>query len=77
MEKERFLTPPDDCRGTDFWMLNDTLEDSEMVRQLELMHEQGVASVIARTYIGLKSDYPGKDFMHKMRITVDTASDSA
>lgn len=73
MEKERFLTPPDDCRGTDFWMLNDTLEDSEMVRQLELMHEQGVASVIARTYIGLKSDYPGKDFMHKMRITVDTA----
>ena len=73
MDKENFLHPSDDCRGTDFWMLNDALNDEELVNQLEKMHEQGIASVIARTYIGLRSDYPGKDFMHKMRITVDTA----
>ena len=61
MLEQDFLTPPDSCRGTDFWMLNDELEEGELRRQLRSMRDQGVASVIARTYIGLRSDYPGKD----------------
>ena len=31
---ESFLSPPDFYRGTDFWMLNDKLEDGELIRQL-------------------------------------------
>lgn len=73
MLEKTFLNPPQDCRGTDFWMLNDELNEDEMRRQLRSMHAQGVASVIARTYIGLKSDYPGKDWMSKMHALVDEA----
>lgn len=73
MLERDFLTPPDSCRGTDFWMLNDELEEGELRRQLRSMRDQGVASVIARTYIGLKSDYPGKDWMKKMHVVVDEA----
>ncbi len=72
LEKE-FLNPPSICRGTDFWMLNDELDEVEMRRQLRAMHEQGVACVIARTYIGLRSDYPGKDWKSKMHAAVDEA----
>lgn len=73
MNETIFRNPPDNCRGTDFWMLNDRLDDAELVRQLNEMHDQGVMSVIVRTYIGLKSDYPGPDFMHKMHVVVDEA----
>ena len=73
MAQSIFQNPPDSCRGTDFWMLNDRLDDNELVRQLEEMHAQGVASVIARTYIGLKSYYPGPDWMQKMHVVVDAA----
>ncbi len=68
-----FKSPPDICRGTDFWMLNDRLDPDEIVRQLREMRSQGVASVIARTYIGLKSDYPGADWMLNMRALVGEA----
>ena len=54
-----FVNPDKMYNGTDFWMLNDRLEEDEIVRQLHEMKKQGVYSFIARTYIGLKSDYPG------------------
>ncbi len=73
MSENWFASPPDICRGTDFWMLNDRLDEAEIRRQLREMRAQGVASVIARTYIGLKSDYPGEDWMKNMRVAVDEA----
>ena len=60
-------------RGTDFWMLNDRLSEEEIRKQIHKMHEQGVASFIARTYIGLKSDYPGEDFMEKTALIIAEA----
>ena len=73
MSENWFASPADLCRGTDFWMLNDRLEEGEIRRQLREMRAQGVASVIARTYIGLKSGYPGADFLKNMRAAVDEA----
>ena len=70
---ESFVHPDPMYRGTDFWMLNDRLEEGEIRRQLHEMKEQGVYSFIARTYIGLKSDYPREDFQSKLRVIVDTA----
>lgn len=63
----------DQWRGLDFWMLNDALDEEQMRFELEEMRRQGVAAVIARTYIGLKSDYPGKDFKRKLRLAVECA----
>ena len=68
-----FKNPERFYRGTDFWMLNDTLSEDEIARQLAEMAKKGVASVICRTYIGLKSDYPGKDFMQKTRVMINEA----
>ena len=46
-------------------MLNDKLEADELIHQLREMKKQGVYTFIARTYIGLKSDYPGPEFQSK------------
>ena len=42
---------------------------------LHEMKKQGVYTFIARTYIGLKSDYPGPEFQSKLRVIVDTATE--
>lgn len=73
MDRQQFQNPDSWCRGTDFWMLNDRLEEAELRRQLRQLHGQGIASVIVRTYIGLKSDYPGPDWRKKMRAAVEEA----
>ena len=72
---ESFVNPDKIYHGTDFWMLNDKLEADEIVRQLNEMKKQGVYTFIARTYIGLKSDYPGPEFQSKLRVIVDTATE--
>ena len=60
---EKFSNPPAEYKGTDFWMLNDALSDDDIDFQLSEMKKQSIASFIARTYIGLKSDYPGPDYI--------------
>ena len=70
---ESFRDPDNMYRGTDFWMLNDRLDDTEIERQLTEMKKQGVYSFIARTYIGLKSDYPGPDFKARLKTIVRLA----
>ncbi|NLF93107.1 MAG: hypothetical protein GX564_04385 [Oligosphaeraceae bacterium] len=68
-----FRSPGEQFRGVDFWMLNDALDDDSLRFQLRQMRQQGVSSFIARTYIGLKSDYPGPGFKAKLRTVVETA----
>ncbi len=73
MNQAAFSDPPEIYRGTDFWMLNDRLSEDGIVMQLTEMKKQGVYSFIARTYIGLKSDYPGPDFKSKTALIIETA----
>lgn len=54
-------------------MLNDQLEDEDIVYQIKEMQDKGIYAFIARTYIGLKSDYPGENFMSKMKLIIETA----
>jgi len=68
--------PGPEYRGTDLWMLNDKLEDTELKRQIEEMKEKGCGAFIARTFRGLKSDYPGKNFMDRMRVIIETAKET-
>ncbi len=70
---ESFKNPDRVYRGTDFWMLNGKLSDEEMVRQLDEMSREGVQCVIARTYIGLQSDYPGEGFKARIRTACEHA----
>ncbi len=68
-----FQSPPPSFRGTELWMLNDRLDDQELRFQIREMSEKGFYSFIARTYIGLKSDYPGPQFMARMKTIIEAA----
>ena len=73
MELYNFKTPDNLFRGTDFWMLNGELTEENIVKQLTQMKDKGVYSFIARTYLGLKSDYPGPDFKEKTKLIIETS----
>ena len=75
MTSKAFTHPQDIYRGTDFWMLNGALNDEDIVYQLTEMKEKGVYSFIARTYLGLKSDYPGPSFKEKTRLIIKTSKE--
>ena len=75
MTNETFKHPKDIYRGTDFWMLNGRLNDEDIVSQLKEMKDKGVYSFIARTYLGLKSDYPGPDFKKKTKLIIETSKE--
>ncbi|NMB97214.1 MAG: hypothetical protein GYA02_11490, partial [Clostridiaceae bacterium] len=75
IDKSQFSMPDLEYRGTDLWMLNDKLEDAELKRQIKEMKDKGCGSFIARTFRGLKSDYPGKNFMDRMKVIIDAAKE--
>ena len=76
MLENDFINVETKYRGTDLWMLNDKLCEEELERQIEEMQEKGVGSFIARTFRGLKSDYPGEDFMSKMSVIINKAKET-
>ena len=64
--QEMFKNPPQIYKGTDFWMLNDELRDDEIRRQIAEFHDKGMGAFIARTYVGLRTDYPGPKWKHQI-----------
>ena len=71
--KTKFQNPPRVYGGLDLWMINDALEDDVLREQVREFYDKGCYSVIARTYNGLKSDYPGESFMGKIAVILDEA----
>ena len=71
--KEQFKSPDMIYRGTDFWMLNDELKDDEIRWQVREFHEKGMGAFIARTYVGLRTDYPGPKWKHQIRVMLEEA----
>lgn len=71
--KNKFQNPPRVYGGLDLWMINDALEDDVLREQVREFYDKGCYSVIARTYNGLKSDYPGESFMGKIAVILDEA----
>ncbi|QJD84521.1 glycosyl hydrolase [Cohnella herbarum] len=62
-------------RGVNLWFLNDRLEDEELTRQLQTLHEAGCGAVIARTFDGLRTEYLSEDFLNRMRTIVEQADE--
>ncbi len=71
--KTKFQNPSRVYGGLDLWMINDALEDDVLREQVREFYDKGCYSVIARTYNGLKSDYPGESFMGKIAVILDEA----
>ena len=76
IDSSQFSMPGPEYRGTDLWMLNDKLEDAELIRQIREMKDKGCGAFIARTFRGLKSDYPGPNFMDRMKVIIETAKET-
>ena len=72
MKYESFKTPDPLFHGTDFWMLNGDLTDEQIEFQLKEMRDKGVYTFIARTYLGLRSDYPGPRFKKSLKKIIET-----
>ena len=72
---EKFKNPEEIYRGTDFFMLNGKLDHDEIKHQLSEMKDKGVYSFIARTYVGLQSDYPGPQFKSHLKTIIETAKE--
>ncbi|MBQ8759510.1 MAG: hypothetical protein IJZ20_07440, partial [Clostridia bacterium] len=75
MEQYTFKEPDEIYRGLDLWMVNDKLTHEEIAKQVREFKDKGLYSVIFRTYDGLTSDYPGKEFKSKLRTAVVTAKE--
>ncbi len=73
MKYDSFKTPDPLFHGTDFWMLNGDLRDEQIEFQMKEMHDKGVYTFIARTYLGLRSDYPGPRFKKSLKKIIETA----
>ena len=73
MNEKDFMTPDETFRGLDLYMVNDRLSDEMIRRQIKEFRDKGLYSVIFRTYNGLFSDYPGKEFRSKVRVAIDAA----
>lgn len=73
MKYDSFKTPDPLFHGTDFWMLNGDLTDEQIEFQMKEMHDKGVYTFIARTYLGLRSDYPGPRFKKSLKKIIETA----
>lgn len=65
-----FKNPDNIYYGTDFWMLNDKLSEEEMLFQLKEMADKGTKCLLVRTYAGLISDYPGREFKKSMDFVI-------
>ncbi len=71
---EQFKNPDRIYKGTDFWMLNDELKDDEIRWQIKEFKDKGMNGFIARTYVGLRTDYPGPKWKHQIRIMLEEAT---
>ncbi|NIA21254.1 MAG: hypothetical protein GWP05_04630, partial [Anaerolineaceae bacterium] len=60
-------------RGVTLWMLNDKLEQSEIVRQLDGFSEAGWGGLIGRTFNGLRTEYLSDEWMEIIQAIITRA----
>lgn len=75
MDRKDFLNPQD-CRELDqaqspFWFWNDKLEDEEILRQLKLMTEAGIACATPHARSGYIGDYMTEEWFSHIQTVID------
>ena len=65
--------PPARNRPVPFWSWNDKLEADECVRQIELMHEQGIGGFFMHARGGLLTEYLSKEWFEVTEACVKAA----
>lgn len=70
MDTKEFLNPGPEYRGVTLWMLNDELELEEVARQLEGFRAAGWGALITRTFVGLRTEYLGDEWVKVVEETI-------
>jgi hypothetical protein len=71
---ELSLKNPDKAmRPVAFWFLNHRLEESELIRQIREMDQQGLGGFMLHARDGLRTTYLGEDWEHALRICIEEA----
>ncbi|MBR6471035.1 MAG: hypothetical protein IKS83_04515 [Victivallales bacterium] len=66
-------TPPSCNRPVPFWSWNDKLEAEECVRQIELMHEQGIGGFFMHARGGLLTEYLSREWFEVTNACIQAA----
>lgn len=69
-----FASPAAEHSACPFWFWNGELEPTELLRQLHLMHEQGVLGFVIHGREGLGVTYLSEDWFDRCRLVIEEAA---
>jgi hypothetical protein len=71
-----FADPPREFSVMPFWFWNDTLRDSEIIRQIDDFEKHGVYGFVIHPRIGLPQNvkWLGPEMIHAMHVAIDEAA---
>ncbi len=75
--KNGFCAPADEFSAFPFWFLNDKLEETELIRQLDDFNAKGICGIVLHPRLGLSAETPylsGK-YMYYIKVCVRRASE--
>lgn len=67
---EKLASPPAEFRSAPLWSWNDKLEQAELERQIEEMHEAGIGGFFMHARAGLQTPYMGGAWMDAIRVSI-------
>lgn len=73
LDYNKFKNCPSEYRSAPFWSLNDELEEEELLRQIRLMHEQGIGGFFLHPRGGMKDEYMGEKYLKAIRACIEEA----
>lgn len=60
--EQEFHNPSAAYRGKPFWAWNGKLEEQELLRQIDVLHEMGFGGFFMHSRTGLQTEYLGEDW---------------
>ena len=62
--EQEFLEPPASYRSRPFWAWNGKLDEKELLRQIDVMHDMGFGGFFMHSRTGLVTQYLGEEWFH-------------
>lgn len=73
LDIDLFEHPSCEYRGAPFWAWNTKLDEAELLRQIDCLHEMGMGGFFMHTRCGMSTEYLGKEFMRLIKSCADYA----
>ena len=73
LTEELFRNPTKEYRGAPFWSWNCRLDQEELLRQIDILHEMGFGGFHIHVRVGLDTPYLGKEYMDLIAVCAEKA----